>query len=128
MDDVTIKNLELFASSYEGSEKYSLAHLLDTTRTSGGSRLIRYLIANPINDLDALQWRVNNIEYYVENKEAKEMDATKIHQLMTTVSDIPKLVSMLLYKKLNPSVFIKIRATLRIFFETPLLLQELTRL
>jgi len=64
MDEVTIKNLEIFSSSYEGSEKYSLAHLLDTTKTSGGSRLLRYLLANPINALEELNRRINNIEYY----------------------------------------------------------------
>lgn len=35
LDDITIKNLELFSSSYEGSEKYSLIGILDTTKTSG---------------------------------------------------------------------------------------------
>ncbi len=34
LDDVTIKNLELLSSTYEGSDKYSLFHILDTTQTS----------------------------------------------------------------------------------------------
>lgn len=34
LDDVTIKNLELFASSYENSEKYSLLGIIDTTQTT----------------------------------------------------------------------------------------------
>jgi DNA mismatch repair ATPase MutS len=34
LDDVTIKNLEIFTSSYEGSEKYSLCGILDTTKTA----------------------------------------------------------------------------------------------
>jgi DNA mismatch repair ATPase MutS len=34
MDEVTIKNLEIFASSYELSTKYSLYGILDKTRTA----------------------------------------------------------------------------------------------
>ena len=35
LDDVTIKNLEILASSYENSEKYSLFHMLNNTQTAG---------------------------------------------------------------------------------------------
>lgn len=35
LDEVTLKNLEIFSSSYEGSEKYSLVGILDRSKTSG---------------------------------------------------------------------------------------------
>lgn len=35
LDEVTLKNLEIFSSSYEHSEKYSLIGILDRTKTSG---------------------------------------------------------------------------------------------
>ena len=56
------------------------------------------------------------------------LDTHRIHSILNTVSDIPKLMTMILYKKLTPSLFIKLRATLRIFFEHSLLMKELTRL
>lgn len=34
LDDITIKNLEIFTSSYELNEKYSLIGILDTTQTA----------------------------------------------------------------------------------------------
>ncbi|MEI7558423.1 MAG: hypothetical protein WCJ45_06605 [bacterium] len=34
LDDVTIKNLEILTSTYEGNERYSLFHILDSTQTS----------------------------------------------------------------------------------------------
>lgn len=55
-------------------------------------------------------------------------DTHKIHSILHHVSDIPKLMTIILYKKLVPSLFIKLRATLGIFFENSLLLKELTRL
>lgn len=56
----------------------------------------------------------------------KEGRSKHIHQLLVHVRDIPKLVSIVLYKKLLPNTFIKLRSTLRIFFENKFLLDELT--
>ena len=137
LDEVTIKNLELLSSSYENSEKYSLLNILDTTQTAGGARLLRYLITNPIKDQKQLQRRLDTIEKYSgeESMERlvdwivyKEHTSKRIHQLLTHVRDIPKLISLLLYKKLLPSTCIKLRATLRIFFENKFLLDELKHL
>ncbi|HCB51360.1 TPA: hypothetical protein DEP21_02170 [Patescibacteria group bacterium] len=44
------------------------------------------------------------------------------------VADIPKIMSTLLYRKLLPSGFIKLRSTLSIFFEQEMMLQELDRI
>ena len=56
------------------------------------------------------------------------IDTHRIHSLLSNVPDIQKLMSIIAYKKLSPQLFIKLRAALRIFFEHPLLLQELHRL
>jgi DNA mismatch repair protein MutS len=34
LDNITIKNLEVFASSYENNERYSLIGVLDNTKTA----------------------------------------------------------------------------------------------
>ncbi|MCX6823949.1 MAG: DNA mismatch repair protein MutS [candidate division SR1 bacterium] len=137
LDEVTIKNLEILSSTYESSEKYSLLNILDTTQTAGGSRLLRYVITNPIKDPQQLQRRLDTIEKYmnddmmerlVDGNVYKENTGKRIHQILSHVRDIPKLISILLYKKLLPSTCIKLRATLRIFFENKFLLDELTYL
>lgn len=139
LDEVTIKNLEILSSTYEGSEKYSLLNILDTTQTAGGARLLRYIITNPIKDPKQLGRRLNMIEHYLPTWEIpqqaiervkdgtiyREEKSKRIHQLLGQVRDIPKLVSILLYKKLLPSTFIKLRSTLRIFFDNKFLLDEL---
>ncbi len=124
LDEVTLKNLEIFSSSYEWSEKYSLIWILDTTKTSGWSRLLRFLLANPINDFDQLTYRLSQIQWYFDH----EIDTLKIHQQLWNVFDIPKIISNLLYKKLIASWFIKIRNTLKIFFEQNFMRQELERI
>ena len=129
--------MELLSSTYEGSEKYSLLNILDNTQTAGGSRLLRSLVTNPIKDTTQLQWRLDNIEQYINNEMTERVSngnvytesvTKRIHQLLSNVRDIPKLVSTMIYKKILPSTFIKLRATLRIFFENKFLLDELKRL
>ncbi len=124
LDEVTIKNLELLYSSYEGSEKYSVYHILNTTKTAGGSRLLRHVLTNPIKDREQLQRRLNTIARYFDQQEFSK----NIYELLTHVRDIPKLVTTVLYKKIVPNTFIKLRSTLRIFFDNIFLLQELTTL
>jgi DNA mismatch repair ATPase MutS len=134
LDEVTIKNLEILSSTYEGSEKYSLLNIIDTTQTAGGARLLRYIITNPIKDQQQLERRLNTIEKYmddgmmervIDGNIYKESTSKRIHQMLSHVRDIPKLISLLLYKKLLPSTCIKLRSTLRIFFENKFLLDEL---
>ncbi|MEI6672044.1 MAG: hypothetical protein WCL02_01445 [bacterium] len=137
MDDVTIKNLEILSSTYENNEKYSLLNILDNTQTAGGSRLLRHILTNPIKDQTQLERRLHTIQYYLSDDYIervndgniyKDTKSKRIHQLLSTVRDIPKLISILLYKKLLPSTFIKLRATLKIFFEHKFLLEELTHI
>jgi DNA mismatch repair protein MutS len=42
--------------------------------------------------------------------------------------DLQKITTVILYKKLTPSSFVKLRAILRVFFENNLLLTEIKRL
>ena len=132
LDEVTLKNLEIFSSSYEHSEKYSLIWILERTKTHGWGRLLRHLLGHPTNDLQELEKRLGHISYYLQDQMIRPQltggDTHKIHAILAWVSDIQKLLSTLVYKKLNPQVFIRLRATLRIFFDSAFLCVELTRL
>jgi len=112
LDQVTIKNLELFASSYENSEKYSLIGIIDNTQTAGGSRYLRALLVNPIHDVQALRTRQSHIQYFCDHT-----DRQSIYHLLRQVHDIPKMVSTILYKPLNPLFFVKLRSTLAVFLD-----------
>lgn len=125
LDDITNKNLEIFASSYEQSEKYSLIWILDKNKTAVWSRCLRYILWNPINDLHELNYRLDNIQHYFGDLEK----AKKIHNFLWGVKDISKLVSNILYKKLLASSFVKLRQTLEIFFANwSLMRDEILRL
>ena len=114
LDNITVKNLEIFASSYENNEKYSLVGVLDSTRTTAGARLLRWILMNPINNKSELEKRVNNIEYYLDN-----ISQTKdFHKILGWILDLQKITTAILYKKLIPTSFVKLRAVLGVFFDS----------
>ena len=124
LDEITIKNLEIFSSNYEHNDKYSLAGILDNTKTNAGARLLRTILMNPIKDKTELKKRVNNIEYYIQN-----LETTRIfHAVLGWALDLQKIVSNILYKKVLPWFFVKLRFTLGLFFENNQILDELKRL
>lgn len=124
MDDITIKNLEIFYNNYENLEKYSLVWVLDNTKTSSGARLLRNLLLNPTNDLSVLEKRIKNVQYYFDDLEKTK----EIHNIFWNVLDIQKIVSTILCKKLSPANFVKLRYVLSIFLENNKLMEELKRL
>ena len=127
MDDITIKNLEIFSSSYENNQQYSLFWILDQTKTTSWARLLHYYLANPINSLPEIQRRQNLISRYQELNNSK-----RILKKLGEAFDLQKLTSSILYKKLNPIPFLKLRTTLNLFFwdneEANILLNELKEL
>ena len=124
MDEITIKNLELFSSSYENNQQYSLFWILDQTKTSAWARLLHYYLANPINSIAEIQRRQSLICHYQESRYNK-----LILKKLSDTFDLQKLTSSILYKKLNPIHFLKLRSTLGLFFwdsdESKILLEEL---
>lgn len=57
VDDTTIRNLELFSSSYEQKSQHSLFALINTCHTSMGSRLLMQRLQYPSNDAETIQER-----------------------------------------------------------------------
>ena len=115
MDDITIKNLEIFSSSYEASEKYSLIGILDQTKTPSGARYLRYLLTNPTHTLPVLQQRQAHIARYQQHENSREILKT-----LGQSFDINKLLSTILYRKLSPIPFLKLRTTLGLFLDPSL--------
>ena len=82
------------------------------------------LLSNPINNLEQINWRLDMIAYYQSTVEQTKY----IHNSLHHVLDISKIVTSILYRKLSPSLFIKLRATMKMFFGKQEMLDELIRL
>lgn len=109
---MTIKNLELFASHYDGAKKYSLLGVVDQTKTALGARLFREVLTRPTKSLQTISWRQQQIDYYtVHRDEAKELAHT-----LSQMLDIPKIVSLIMYKKHTPTTLAKLRYSLSLIY------------
>lgn len=112
-DETTIKNLEIFQSSYEWSKKYSLAWILDKTKTSMGSRLLNSVLISPLKDIEKINYRQNNIQYYFDNEDV----TNHIKDKLKLIWDIPKIISQLLYKKNDPLLRNRLKFILKWVFD-----------
>jgi len=82
------------------------------------------MLANPTKDLEDLNRRLDNIQHYFKDLSL----ARNINHSLGQVMDIPKMISSLLYKKLTPLTFLKLRNTFQILLEGNVIVNELTRL
>lgn len=121
LDDVTIRNLEIFKSSYEWSKKHSLLWVIDNTQTSMWGRLLYHILMNPSKNLEIIKWRLKWIQYFFENQD----NSQKIKKIMKWIVDIPRIISNIVYRKNSPNIFNKLKFSLRNIFSDNLFLKEL---
>lgn len=113
LDENTIRNLEIFKSSYEWEKKYSLFSVINNTNTGMWNRKLNDIISNPTNDVKLLKKRLDQIEYFIQNPEIAQDIISKLKNL----HDIPKLLSILLYKKNSPIIWEKLKNSFEVIFE-----------
>ncbi|HCC67846.1 TPA: DNA mismatch repair protein MutS, partial [Patescibacteria group bacterium] len=69
LDQATIRNLELVASSYNGSVKNSLLSIIDHTQTRMGSRLLYHWLLNPLIEKKSINGRLDIVDRFVKDRE-----------------------------------------------------------
>ncbi|MCX7647013.1 MAG: DNA mismatch repair protein MutS [Elusimicrobiales bacterium] len=97
LDDSAIKTLELVESDYEGG--YSLFNVLDLSKTSMGSRLIKKWILNPLCDLFLINNRLNAVEYFYKNEEI----AIKLWKVIEKIPDIERACGRIINFTITPA-------------------------
>ncbi len=116
LDDITIKNLEIFRSSYTQDERFSLEKTINKAITPMGKRLFKQLLASPTKDLWEINFRLDTINHFVDNLQL----AQKLSQSLKGIGDIPRLVAKILYKKNSPLSWLKLKEFLSIALTSPL--------
>lgn len=71
LDDITIKNLEIFSSSYEGTSKQSLFGVINHTKTSMGSRLLALRLRQPLSDRSEIVSRQDHVSYILAHSDLR---------------------------------------------------------
>lgn len=108
LDEVTMKNLELFTSSYNQDTSYSLFGTLDQCQSTSGSKLLKYILSHPSKNIALIQERLAHIAYRKEDPDR----ANSISRLIGSLYDIPRLITSLVYKTPQYQSFVKLRTTL----------------
>lgn len=103
LDETAIKTLELVESDYEGG--YSLFNVLDLSKTSMGSRLIKKWILNPLSDFYLINNRLNAVEHFYKNEDV----VNKLRSVIEKIPDIERVCGRIINFTITPSDAIGIK-------------------
>lgn len=68
LDEATRRNLELVRNLTDSSRRDTLLSILDRTKTAGGSRLMRQWILQPLRGREAIEARLDAVEYFYRDQ------------------------------------------------------------
>ncbi len=94
LDRYTIRNLELLETMRDKKANGSLLHILNATKTSMGSRLLRKWIVNPLLSCGTIRNRHLSVGELFE----KPILRAEIRECLKSVQDIERIISRVIYK------------------------------
>ena len=109
LDAFTIKNLELFQSNSSTNKKACLAYVLDKTKTSSGSRLIKNYIKSPLLNKQKIINRQDRVSEIIKSKKIKN----SISSLLKGTFDIERIISRVSANKTNPRDLINLKESIQ---------------
>lgn len=107
LDKFTIKNLELFHTPYEGAR--TLIDVMDRTISPMGGRLLKRWLSLPLKDIQPVNERLDVVQYFVENDEAKN----EISGLIRQIGDLERLISKVAVSRINPREVVQLKRALK---------------
>lgn len=120
LDCSTRRNLELTQPlQSSGNKKNTLLYLLNHTETAMGSRLLRDWIDRPLQNIDAINARLDAVESFTANAQLR----LSLSQLLDKVHDIERLCSKIVYGTVNARDCIAIRNSLTVIPDVRMLLE-----
>jgi DNA mismatch repair protein MutS len=112
LDIQTQKNLELFRSA-TGSTDGSLLSIIDMTKTSMGSRLLKRWLGQPLLDIEELNKRQDAIKWFQANALPRNQAAS----LLGKVSDLERLINRVGSGIAHPHELVALRRSLEVIPE-----------
>ncbi len=111
LDKFTIRNLELFNSNNDNGK--SLIDVIDKTITPMGSRLLKRWLALPLKSIEAINERLEAVNFFVNGVELKD----KINLLLKEVGDLERLISKVAAARVNPRELVQLKRSLNVIEE-----------
>ncbi|MDX1285329.1 MAG: DNA mismatch repair protein MutS, partial [Draconibacterium sp.] len=106
LDRFTIRNLELFAPIHESGK--SLIEVIDKTISPMGSRLLKRWMALPLKDIEPINERLEVVELFLKNPDAKE----NLEEHLRQIGDLERLISKVAVGRINPREMVQVKNAL----------------
>ena len=106
LDRFTIRNLELVEPMTPDGK--SLVEIIDKTATPMGARLLRRWILFPLLDIEAINRRLEVVEYFFRDPECRE----KVHSALASMGDLERLVSKVATRRVGPRELLQLKDSL----------------
>lgn len=119
LDKFTVRNLELFGSNHENGK--GLIDIIDKTTTPMGSRLLKRWLALPLKSIDAINERLQGVEYFIQQNEIK----TQIVSYLKEIGDLERLISKVAAARVNPRELVQLKRSLIIIDSLKKLMTDL---
>ena len=108
IDATTRSSLEI-NRNVSGERKGSLLSLIDKTKTSSGSRLIAQYISAPLIDVEAINNRLNLVEFFIDNSQLTE----SITASLSHIGDVERSLARFSFNRAGPKDLQVIRQSLQ---------------
>ena len=106
LDRFTVRNLEIFhPNNFEGK---CLIDVIDNTISPMGGRLLKRWLALPSTDKDLISQRHNIVDHFISKDEHRNF----VCELLSSLSDIERLVSKIATKKITPRELYNLKESL----------------
>lgn len=106
LDKFTVRNLELIGSMNEGGS--SLLDVMDHTICPMGARMLHRWILFPLKDVDAINRRLDVVEYFFREPDFRDLIQTQLQQ----VGDLERIVSKAAVGRVNPREVVALKGAL----------------
>ena len=107
LDRFTVRNLEIFhPNNFEGK---CLIDVIDNTISPMGGRLLKRWLALPSTDKDLISQRHNIVDHFILHEEHRNF----VCELLSSLSDIERLVSKIATKKITPRELYNLNESLK---------------
>ena len=108
LDDVTLRNLEIFSNNFDGSATHSLVHVMDRTKTAMGGRMLRQWLLRPLQNVSKIQRRLDAVSVFFHNANVREA----LVGIFREVSDLQRLIARIGCFRANARDLVNLKNTL----------------
>ena len=107
LDKFTVRSLELIGSMNDGGS--SLLHVIDTTISPMGARLLKRWMVFPLKDEKPINDRLNVVEYFFRKPDFRELIEDELHR----IGDLERIISKVAVGRVSPREVVQLKVALQ---------------